>query len=216
MIVYRLTNLTNGKSYIGQSVDSLHSRVRAHCKSPYAIGKAIRKHGRENFKSEVLLIVNDKEEANYYEVGLIEKFNTFAPDGYNLTKGGEGTPGLNVGRKLSAEHIEAIRKANLGNAHALGNKFTEEQKARLRGRRHSEERKEQIRQCHLGRTRSAETREKVRQAKLGKKRAPFSEEWKDKLRTAMKGRVFSPEHREKLRQVALRRWAKQKSRDLAS
>jgi group I intron endonuclease len=211
MIIYQLTNLLNGKSYIGQTTETPHKRFNRHCKSPYALGKAIRKYGRERFECKVLVIANDKAEANYYETGLIEKFNTFGSDGYNLTTGGEGTPGLHIGRKLSPAHIEAIRQANLGNTNMRGRKWSEEQKQRRRGQPLSEEHKEQLRRFNLGRTRPPETREKVRQAKLGKKRAPFSQEWKEKIARAGIGRVWSDASREKLRQVALKRWAKRKA-----
>ena len=54
--VYKLTNLINGKIYIGKSVELRH-RIQNHGydhRFDYYIKRAIRKHGWMNFKIEVL------------------------------------------------------------------------------------------------------------------------------------------------------------------
>lgn len=88
--VYVLTNLINGKYYIGFSKHPC-SRFKDHCRSKYLIGQAIRKYGRTNFS---IGIINEtfktKKEAGDRETELIAQFNSRTPTGYNITKGGEG------------------------------------------------------------------------------------------------------------------------------
>ena len=66
--IYKITNLKNGKSYIGQSVH-IERRWSEHCipSSKSLIGKAIQKYGKENFSFQVLEecsveLLNEKEE----------------------------------------------------------------------------------------------------------------------------------------------------------
>lgn len=91
--IYKITNLTNNKSYIGQSIN-ISARFRKHRNAPfnpsdhsynYPLYKAIRKYGIENFKFEVLeecLVEELTDKENYW----INKFNTTNSDyGYNQT-----------------------------------------------------------------------------------------------------------------------------------
>ena len=57
------------------------------------IHRAMRKYGIENFKLEILAVINtsDWSEVNALEQKFITERNTMAPNGYNLTLGGEGT-----------------------------------------------------------------------------------------------------------------------------
>lgn len=60
--IYKITNLTNNKVYIGQSINILkrfrdHKQIafdkRSHCYD-YPLYRAIRKYGIENFKFEII------------------------------------------------------------------------------------------------------------------------------------------------------------------
>lgn len=66
---------------------------------------AVKKYGIENFKFEVLIICFD-EDRYRFEIEYIKKYNSIAPNGYNLTKGGEG--GGFHGKKHSQQTIERI------------------------------------------------------------------------------------------------------------
>ena len=94
MIIYKVTNKINRKSYIGKT-KNLKRRIYDHLRkvendSNTSFHNALRKNGKENFEwveidhSEYLDILNLKEE--YW----ISYFNTKIPTGYNLTNGGEG------------------------------------------------------------------------------------------------------------------------------
>ena len=47
--VYCIENRINNKKYIGITTRSLQKRFKEHCKAESVIGKAIRKHKKENF-----------------------------------------------------------------------------------------------------------------------------------------------------------------------
>ena len=95
MVVYKLTNLINGMSYVGQTTHSAEERFKGHkqCKTSY-IGRAIQKYGAENFSLEVLAECKTKEELDEQEMFFIDFFDSKAPNGYNLTDGGEYIPYL--------------------------------------------------------------------------------------------------------------------------
>lgn len=55
-VIYKITNLQNGKSYIGQTKD-YEKRMQQHFNNhydDYAIHCAIRKYGKENFSTEII------------------------------------------------------------------------------------------------------------------------------------------------------------------
>lgn len=83
--IYKYTS-PSGKSYIGQTVQSLSNRAGHNgknyigCKYFY---NAIKKHGWNNFIVEILGEF-PIEQLNYQERRYIEIFNTLAPNGYNI------------------------------------------------------------------------------------------------------------------------------------
>ena len=86
MIVYKITNLINNKIYIGKD-----EKNRAHYMgSGLYIKRAIKKYGKENFKKEILEECKTKDELCEKEKSWIKKLNYIVPNGYNITKGGEG------------------------------------------------------------------------------------------------------------------------------
>lgn len=94
--IYKATNKINGKSYIGQTIDydrrkeqHLHRRD-GYCDPNSIFHKAIDKYGEDNFEWEILGTVPGKEFANAFERSCIMQYNTYKPNGYNMTKGGDG------------------------------------------------------------------------------------------------------------------------------
>lgn len=87
--VYSITNKINGKVYVGQSLD-IDRRWISHKtkKGTSGIGAAIRKYGARNFEFCVLMLCC-KEWMNHWEMYYISKFDSVAPNGYNLTHGGD-------------------------------------------------------------------------------------------------------------------------------
>lgn len=91
--IYKATNLITGKSYIGQTNNPIKRRYVHHslrAEDDCLFHRAIQKYGKESFEWEILLIVGTKAQANEAEMRLIHEHNTFKPNGYNMTKGGDG------------------------------------------------------------------------------------------------------------------------------
>lgn len=125
--IYKYTNLENGHSYIGQSID-LERRKYAHewaANNPQArdynsqFHQAIRKYGIKNFSYEVVAELTPeeytKETLNSLEKFFINYYDTYA-HGYNATEGGDTSfavaqKGEKNGRaKLTAEDVRYIRE----------------------------------------------------------------------------------------------------------
>lgn len=63
--IYRITNLTNGKMYIGQHTTS--NLDDGYMGSGKLLKRAIAKYGRKNFRKEWLMFCEDADELNYME-----------------------------------------------------------------------------------------------------------------------------------------------------
>lgn len=94
MIVYCITNMINGKKYIGMTGRTLDERWNAHCSgarngSPFRFHSAIRKYGEHNFRREVLYENLSIEECRTIEESTIREYDTMV-SGYNAKPGGGG------------------------------------------------------------------------------------------------------------------------------
>ncbi len=184
-IIYKVTNLINGKVYVGKSLNSFKKRMGQHKgvyenlknkKADTVFYKALRKYGWDNFLWEQIDFNIIPEILAELEKKYIVQFNCKAPHGYNLTDGGEGICGL----KRSQE-----TKNKIGNAH--------------RGKKMSEI---SIQKMIAARSNiSQEWRDNIRAGQLGKK---LSEEHKSKIGLAGIGRVTSNETKIKLRLARLK------------
>lgn len=94
--VYCITNLINGKEYVGQTKYDSQYRFKQHCEKSvnvnskfqcYALYNAIRKYGRESFMV-ITLFQGPLEELDNNEIEAIDALNTLYPNGYNMTPGG--------------------------------------------------------------------------------------------------------------------------------
>lgn len=88
--IYKITNIINGKSYIGATSRTLKLRMKDHRKdvttgSNMLIHIAIREFGWENFYAET---IEETEELEDRERFWIKELDTLSPNGYNKTKGG--------------------------------------------------------------------------------------------------------------------------------
>jgi group I intron endonuclease len=142
--IYRITNIHNGKIYIGQTVRSINSRWVRHKRdaikknSSLAIHGAIRKYGIKNFKIEIVEECKSLKEMNDREIFHIKHLNSMYPNGYNLTPGGyntvhsqetrdkiskalKGKPSPNKGKKQKKSTIrkrtESLRGKKLSDKH---------------------------------------------------------------------------------------------------
>lgn len=91
MYIYQITNLINGKIYIGQT-NNIQKRWNNHkcCNSPkMVIAQAIKKYGVQNFKFEVLYKNIPIEQIDDLERQVIQEKNSLVPFGYNVSLGGQ-------------------------------------------------------------------------------------------------------------------------------
>ena len=110
--IYKITNIITNKCYIGETKEKMpETRWKQHKRTIEkgigcpALQNAVKKYGIDNFTFKVLIICFDEERFKF-EKEYIKKFNSIAPNGYNLTKGGEG--GGFYGKKHSQETINKI------------------------------------------------------------------------------------------------------------
>ena len=88
--IYKITNLVNGKVYIGQSIHPdkrwwEHCNRAKNCTDNYPIHLAITKYGAESFSMEIIEWTEDYDNR---EKELIAKYNSICPNGYNVSLGG--------------------------------------------------------------------------------------------------------------------------------
>lgn len=109
--IYRIINLINGREYYGYTGTSIEQRFEWHCGKTsgcYYISRAIQKYGKENFKIEHLLSILSQDEVMVGEIedSFIVKYNSLAPNGYNLKRGG-------ANGKMCEETKERMRNSQL-------------------------------------------------------------------------------------------------------
>lgn len=92
MVVYKITNKINGRSYVGITRHDAIFRIRNHFSVKRSgaplLKKAMLKHGIKNFEWSVIDIASSIDELCKKEVLWIKKLKTMAPRGYNILPGG--------------------------------------------------------------------------------------------------------------------------------
>lgn len=151
VIIYKLTNIVNGKIYVGQTIHSLAQRMSGHLadskrnrptRVQSKISKAIAKYGMQSFVGEVVFDATSIQDLNKMEKELIHKLGANEGDkGYNLLSGGgqNGRHSDETRDKISAGTKRAfIQAKSSGRSWGLGRKHTESEKnqisASLKGR----------------------------------------------------------------------------------
>lgn len=189
--IYLITNLINGKQYVGQTRLTIPRRWTAHrqnaLKPTTAITYAIRKYGAENFQVTYLGRVESTDVVavlDALEKYHIQQLGTMWPNGYNIHAGGRNPPlsdatkekirQAHLGRKASPEtraKMSALRKGRkLSPQHADAVRRADRSHViPRRGFTISDKQKAQISVVHKGKVLSPETKAKLRAANLGKK-----------------------------------------------
>jgi len=188
--LYRL-DFPNGKSYVGITRQSAHARFSEHLSSArnrpeFAIHHAINKHGLPEVKT---LAVGGWDYLKEAEKKAIKVFNTKAPDGYNLTDGGEGV----TGNVMSDESKAILSAFNTGKV--MTQRAKDKIAVAVTSRMAQPGVREQIAKKLTGKIVSEETKAKLSAA--AKRRYEDAEERK-KLSDRMRGREVSAETCEKL------------------
>jgi hypothetical protein len=208
-LLYEITNLVNGKTYIGQH--TTENIDDGYIGSGKNILRAIKKYGKENFKKEILLYAKNEVALNFFERALVTPEFCALKTNYNLREGGgnKGRPSKESvakqaaalrGRKHSAEH-----KAKISATMKKRFLFTESHR---KGKKLSAEHKAKISAFQKGKKLSLTTIAKIQESRRkngttgkGIKRSPVSLETKEKISAALKGKKRPPlslEHKAKI------------------
>lgn len=161
-LIYKTTNLINNKIYIGKhQTENIND---SYLGSGINLKKAIKKHGLENFKKEILFIFDTEEEMNRKEKELINEDFISDENNYNLGIGGEGGPHFK-GKKHTQE---AIDKSNRTQEYIEKRKKTFKEnfekginKSWNKGKKQTIEHNKKISEGCKGRIISEETKEKI-------------------------------------------------------
>jgi len=177
MIIYKATNKTNGKMYVGKTSLSLEKRKRNHWKKSNPpkcyFHNALRKYGIDGFEWEVLCEC-PKEKVNDKETEYIAQYSSNRRDvGYNSTDGGDGgdTWSLNNHKEQTSKRLsDSIRNSKV----------------------HKQKLREVMGPINRAKARNPEIRKKISDALKGKK---FTEEHKAALKESFKKRVMTDSHK---------------------
>jgi group I intron endonuclease len=183
--VYRIENLVNGMSYVGQR-QTKRASLEAWLNDGYMgsgvlIKRAIKKYRKHNFQKHIIDCAETREIANRLEQDLIVFWESKVPNGYNLTDGGDGlTNPLPETRVKISNSLKGNIPWNKG---VTGYRQTERARISRRGKT----------PWNKGRPASAETKAKQSKARMGKvpwnKGVPMQEETKQKLSMRLSGRA---------------------------
>jgi hypothetical protein len=114
--VYIITNLINGKQYIGDhSTNDLDDQYLG---GGIYLSKAKKKYGKQSFELKIIEFFPTKQEAFNIQEKYINEYNTLSPNGYNISPKG----GLGVKECHSKKTCKKISKS------LTGKKHTEEQR----------------------------------------------------------------------------------------
>ena len=152
--IYKITNVQNGKIYLGQSKNIRHrflqhlSALKLNKHDNTHLQNAFNKYGVSSFMFEVLLNCEESD-LRSHEKDLIYLAESYKPHiGYNKTMGGDGC-------QMTQEVRDKISKAHKGRKHTEA--FRRMRSVSAKGNKNS-----------VGRKVSEETREKQSAAKRGK------------------------------------------------
>lgn len=168
--IYKITNIINGKFYIGSSVN-LNRRKSRHFEdfrknihsNPH-FQNAYNKYGEENFIFEVIEYVEDKTMLIEREQHWLDYYKPFNEIGYNMVKNASSCLGVKRSeetRKKMSESKKGIPKS-------------ESTKEKMRQPR-SEETKEKMRKPKANKNKNVENVEKVKPIKILKTKEEISE-----------------------------------------
>ena len=108
--VYEITNLINGKKYIGKRSCKCPIEEDKYMGSGTLLNKAKKKYGIDNFKKEILEVCNSEEEAYAKERELVHICNAVNSDKfYNLAEGGCGFTSDEVKKRCGKMKIIEVK-----------------------------------------------------------------------------------------------------------
>lgn len=227
--IYKITNLLNGKMYIGQHrTDNLDDGYMG---SGKWLERAIKKYGVENFRKEWIMFCEDADELNYWERVFVDETWVMRSDTYNLCLGGEGG-GTFMGRHHSESTKQTMSASHKGNKNCLGKKLSIETKMKISKSLLGKKVSDETRQRLSSSLRKARGRPEVKESyrltakQRGQKisaalrgRVGFwsgktmSDETKEKMSKTRTGKKFPKETKRKISEAMKSYWAKRRAVD---
>ena len=194
--VYEITNLINGKKYIGKRSCKCPIEEDKYMGSGILLKSAIKKYGIKNFKKDILKICNTEDEAYVYEDLYTLQVNAWVNENYyNLKEGGKGgktyiseSTRMKLKKPKSEEHKKKIGNAHKGKfvSESTRDKFRVLFKEKYKGegnpfygKTHSLETIEKIKKANIGRVQSEEEKMKKRIASSGENNPMYGKRGKD-------------------------------------
>lgn len=147
-------------------------RFKQHLRRGFLLTEAIQKYGEDRFSIRLIMKVNTISEAYKLEKTYISKYNSKVPNGYNLTDGGLGMPGVVINEREKYRRSRFLKELPKEKRIGMyGKKHSEETRKKMSlsakgnknclGRKLSEESKDKIRKKHLGKVLGDETKLKI-------------------------------------------------------
>lgn len=187
--IYKITNINNGKVYIGQTKNKHNRKIQHFCKlrnnkhTNRHLQSSFNKHGEESFTYEIIDYC-DIEDVDAKEKYWISHFSsTDSKKGFNIEEGGCQTKTLS---QFTRNKIGKKTKA----------RFQDPEQRRLASERAKKrfqdpQEREWLRTVNKGRIRGEDFREKISQIHTGRKRPQST---KDAISKALSKRVKTAEH----------------------
>lgn len=139
-IVYKITNLINGKIYIGQTIQKFKERIWQHKyharkeKPLFLISRAIKKHKPENFKFEIIDYADCPLELNKKESYYISLYNSIdKTKGYNVMEMQDGIIVYSKERREKLSEETKKRFENNNNTEVRGRGWSNKQHTKYIG-----------------------------------------------------------------------------------
>lgn len=214
--IYCITNLINGKTYIGQHK---YAQINDnYMGSGKYLWNAIRKYGMCNFIKDVIAVCPNKTIADILEIFYIQLYRSIGKAEYNICDGGKGTSGFQhteeakkiIGisakanwedpeyrAKMAKYYEDPMWRSKMGDGNRGRKQSQEEIQKRIesrRGYRHTEETKKKMSETH---------KKSPSMGMLGKH---HTEENKQAMSKRFKGIKMSDEFRQHCRESTSRLW----------
>ena len=170
--IYKITNLINGKTYIGQhkykDLNDSYMGSGKHLKAAQA------KYGIENFKKEILVFsIVKKSFIDVLEKEYIAFYRSIGKAEYNITDGGEGWSGGNHSEETKRKIAESCKGKKRSEEWKIklsermkGNQWNKGKPSGYKDHHHSEGTKRKISETKKDRM-SEETKRKISEAHKG-------------------------------------------------
>ena len=217
-LIYCAQNMVNGKRYVGKTMRGLEKRVKEHNQDATKndrqhiyLYRAFHKYGFTNFSWTILCYCSDNQGlviAEQYWIRILQTSNK--QYGYNLTIGGDGTPGWKHSVKVKCQ-ISAAQKQAWANPERKMKRLSV-QRAPI-----SEEGRKRMSMGARKRRASEETKAKISEATKGINNPMYgrrhTEESRHKMRLSTLGQICTGTTRNKLSVTSKQRWTDPIMRD---